>query len=751
MVHCKICESQSIHFAHAQVLGKYDVEYFQCTNCGFVQTEDPYWLDEAYQTPITQSDRGLIARNVGFAQLTLEIITQLFDARGHFLDYGAGYGVFVQLMRFLRLNFVSYDRYCENIFAPDSVVQDLDRSYDLITAFEVFEHWVDPIRELTQLFNASPNLLLSTELLPSFNPKPGEWGYYIPHEGQHIAFYTPKSLHIIAERFGLNVYTTQRLGHFFSAEPLPKDIATLIPWQYYEPQNVFLHLQQRLVQAFNPPEPTATSASPKTFKVVIDGVFFQLYQTGIARVWSSVLEQWAGTEFASCVLILDRANTAPKYDGIAYRTIDAYSYQNWESDRAYLQQICDEEGATIFISTYYTIPLETPLVFMAYDMIPEQLGGDLNTPMWQAKHHAIHHAIAHIGISRNTIQDLHSLFPEQADRPSTIAYCGVDPLFSPATDAEVVQFRRHYGIQKPYFLLVAPSLGYKNAQLFLQGFAEFPSREGFDLICTSKHGKLDPQFREWTTGITLHNLQLSDAELRLAYAGAIALVYPSQYEGFGMPVIEALACGCPVITSPTSSLPEVGGEAVLYVEPNDLPGMMDALAEIQKPSVRRSLRALGLQQAQHFTWSQTAAQIQQGLINATLPIADLGTTNYLLAPDWTASEDVLGAAIAVVFRQLSQQKHPVTLVFYAPGVNIEDINLLLSGIAFELMMTEGLDLEEKITLTFVENLHPLQWEVLLTHLAGRLVLDDENSGCENGDAIATFPQALVTVALTHLT
>lgn len=97
-----------------------------------------------------------------------------------------------------------------------------------------------------------------------------------------------------------------------------------------------------------------------------------------------------------------------------------------------------------------------------------------------------------------------------------------------------------------------------------------------------------------------------------------------------------------------------------------------------------------------------------------------------------------------VFQQLSPQDHPVTLVFYAAGVNIEAINLLLSGIACELMMTDSLDLAEKITLTFVENLHPLQWKVLLPHFTGRLVLGEENSSCENGDAIATFPKALIT-------
>ncbi|NEO83887.1 MAG: glycosyltransferase [Spirulina sp. SIO3F2] len=740
---CKICEAKSTHFAQAKILKKYDVEYFQCSQCGFVQTEHPYWLTEAYEIPITKSDYGLVARNVGFAQLTLEIITKFLDVRGRFLDYGAGYGVFAHLMRYLNLDFSSYDRYCDNILAPESVVTELTGVYDLITAFEVFEHWVDPIAELSQLFQHSSNLLFSTELLPSNNPKPGEWHYYIPHEGQHIAFYTPKSLQIIAERFGLKVYTTQRLGHFFTDQPLPSNMDTLIPWQRYEPQNIFPALQQQLLQAAQAQQSAQKSSAKPELKILVDGVFFQLYKTGIARVWSSVLREWAGTEFSQCITVLDRANTAPKYEGLTYRTINPYSYNNWQGDRTYLQQICDEEGATLFISSYYTTPLETPSVFMAYDMIPEVLDGTLDEPMWQAKHSAIRHASACIGISENTIRDLQEHFPAQAELPATIAHCGVDPLFAPATGAEIEQFRHHYGIQKPYFLLVAPSTGYKNAQLFFQAFAQLPSRAGFDVVCTSKQGWLDPQLRQFVPGTTIHPLQLSDAELRLAYAGAIALVYPSRYEGFGMPVIEALACGCPVITSPVSSLPEVGGDAVLYVPPDDLQGMMDALAEIQKPSLRRSLRVAGLQQAAKFTWDNTAAKVQQGLMNAVLPLGDLQDVNYLLAPDWTQPEEVLGEAIAQVFRQLAQQETTVTLAFYGNNADLETINLLLSGIAFELMMGEGLALDEKITPTVVNMLSSPQWNLLLPRLQGRLILD-----CDDQEAIATFPDGLTAIKLT---
>ncbi len=113
-------------------------------------------------------------------------------------------------------------------------------------------------------------------------------------------------------------------------------------------------------------------------------------------------------------------------------------------------------------------------------------------------------------------------------------------------------------------------------------------------------------------------LQLSDEELALAYSGAMALVYPSKYEGFGMPVLEAMACGCPVITCPNASIPEVAGDAAIYVNDDDVDGLANALCEVQKPSIRNSLIAAGLAQAKKFSWSKMAQTVSSALIDTTL-------------------------------------------------------------------------------------------------------------------------------------
>ncbi|MGB3206628.1 MAG: glycosyltransferase, partial [Crinalium sp.] len=324
-------------------------------------------------------------------------------------------------------------------------------------------------------------------------------------------------------------------------------------------------------------------------KIVIDGVFFQQsYKNGINTVWRSLLAEWAENGFAKYIVVLDRAETAPKIPGIRYRTIPPYKYNNTDADREMLQLLCDEEGADLFISNYYSTPTTTPSVFMAYDMIPEVLGQDLNIPMWREKHKGIEHASAYIAISQNTAQDLIKLFPQISKESVTVAYCGIPTSFAPSPLEAVNSFKTKYGISKPYFLLVGTG-GHKNTILFFQAFAQLPTKQGFEIVCTGTTEVLDPEFRTYTSGNLVHVLNLDEEELKTAYSGAVALVYPSKYEGFGLPVLEALTCGCPVITCPNASIPEVAGEAVFYVRDDDVDQLTHALCDVQKPSVRESL------------------------------------------------------------------------------------------------------------------------------------------------------------------
>ena len=355
----------------------------------------------------------------------------------------------------------------------------------------------------------------------------------------------------------------------------------------------------------------------KKITTIIDGIFYQINNTGIARVWISLLQEWVKTGFAKQLLFLDRAGTAPRVPGIKYLCIPSYDYNNTEADRRLLQEICDEESADIFISTYYTTPLTTPSVFMAYDMIPERYSTNLNSPMWREKHHGIRQGSAYITISEQTARDLVEFFPEIPRDRVTVAPCGIQPEFRPTTPAEITAFQAKYRLSKPYFLWVGSRTNlnqYKNAILFFQAFAQLPNRQAFDILCVGGEAQLEPEFQPYVTDTTVHLVKLSDSELRLAYSGSTALIYTSKYEGFGLPVLEAMACGCPVITCPNGAIPEVAGQAVMYVQDQDISGLVNAMQEIQKPEVRNPLIAAGLQRPGQFSWQKMAEIVRSTLV-----------------------------------------------------------------------------------------------------------------------------------------
>jgi len=461
--------------------------------------------------------------------------------------------------------------------------------------------------------------------------------------------------------------------------------------------------------------------------IIVDGVFFQLYQTGIARVWRSLLEEWVDNGFSKYLLVLDRAGTAPEISGIRYRLVPPYDYGVIDLDREMLQQVCNEESADLFISTYYTTPTTTPSILIVHDMIPEVMGWDLNHPMWLEKHRAIQHASAYITVSQNTAHDLVKFFPDISPQSITVALCGVRNSFLPARVEEVNAFKMKYGIFKPYFLIVGTG-GYKNTILFFQAFAQLYAKQGFDVVCTGSGGILRDEYRTYASGSVVHMLQLSDQELKAAYSGAVALVYPSKYEGFGLPVLEALACACPVITCASASIPEVAGEAALYINSQDVSELADSLCEVQKPKVRNLLIARGLEQAKKFSWSKMAKTVSSVLVEATLVSLKLRNINLIIFPDWFQPENSLAIDLERVIKACATHpnKSSITLLVDTSATSDEEASLILSSVSMNLLMQEDFDISEGPEISLVGKLDRIQWEALFPHLTAHIILPNEN-------------------------
>ncbi len=215
---CKVCKQSTKEIFTGRVLGKYTIRYFYCDYCGFLQTEEPYWLEEAYSEPINISDTGYLQRNIYLSKIVTILLSLFFNKDAKFLDYGGGYGVFVRLMRDIGFDFYWYDKYTPNIFAKGFEHKDSNK-YEAITAFECFEHFVNPIDEIEFLLKMSRNIILTTELLPNPVPNPQDWWYYGLNHGQHISFYSKKTFYFIARKYNLH-YANLRNLHLLTEKKI---------------------------------------------------------------------------------------------------------------------------------------------------------------------------------------------------------------------------------------------------------------------------------------------------------------------------------------------------------------------------------------------------------------------------------------------------------------------------------------------------------------------------------------------------
>ena len=225
---CKVCDGNVVKKFDARVMNKYDIEYFQCPRCRFMQTEQPYWLKESYaDNAVSVSDTGVLSRNLHLAALSSVIIYFLLDSKAKFLDYGGGYGLLTRFMRDRGFDFYWYDPFAKNIFAKGfEGSADGSKKYEAITSFENFEHFTDPAHELERLVKLADTVILSTELLPEQAPSPAEWWYYCLEHGQHVSLYSYESLKHLADRYGLTLYSNRKNFHVLTRKSFPG-------WKFY--------------------------------------------------------------------------------------------------------------------------------------------------------------------------------------------------------------------------------------------------------------------------------------------------------------------------------------------------------------------------------------------------------------------------------------------------------------------------------------------------------------------------------------
>jgi glycosyltransferase involved in cell wall biosynthesis len=230
---------------------------------------------------------------------------------------------------------------------------------------------------------------------------------------------------------------------------------------------------------------------------------------------------------------------------------------------------------------------------------------------------AIHHAAMVITGSEATKRDLIELFDAPEEKIAVTPYAA-DASFRPRDrDLARAAVKERFGIEGPYVLSVGVIQPRKNLPRLVRAFSRIARKVPHRLVLVGKEGWASEELRRAVNACgpgrePLFTGYVADADLPDLYAGADLFVYPSLYEGFGLPVLEAMACGTAVVTSTTSSLPEVAGDAASLVEPTDVKALGETMLRLlQDPSAREELAAKGLARAKTYSWERTARETIQ--------------------------------------------------------------------------------------------------------------------------------------------
>lgn len=243
------------------------------------------------------------------------------------------------------------------------------------------------------------------------------------------------------------------------------------------------------------------------------------------------------------------------------------------------------------------------LVITVYDMIHELFPQmfSKNDKTAENKKKLIYGADHIIAISENTKKDILKLYPDISSDKITVIYIGSN-MVRPPVQANII-------LPEKYILFVGNRDGYKNFATFFRSVRTILLKDpDLSLLCLGG-GRFNEAEQILIKDVAKQVVQMDvfDADLAYAYSKALCFVFPSQYEGFGIPTLEAFGCDCPVVLSNSSSMPEVGGDAVVYIDPNDEKDMHDKILQvISDANLRQQMILKGRNQLSKFNWDNIA-------------------------------------------------------------------------------------------------------------------------------------------------
>jgi hypothetical protein len=215
---CRLCGGGAKFIFEKLILRCHRVSYFRCSSCGSIQTELPYWLDEAYAVPGVHMDVGSATRTVKNWMAAGTLFDKIGLARDSLIvDFGAATGLFARLLRDVGYNARSYDKYSSAHLTNYFNSEHPEKSAPIIvTAFEVFEHFVDPKQEISALLLNKPDLLIFTTWF--CDDQNDDWVYFVEDTGQHVFLYKQQAVRDFVDNLGYDLVLTSFFHIFVRRE-----------------------------------------------------------------------------------------------------------------------------------------------------------------------------------------------------------------------------------------------------------------------------------------------------------------------------------------------------------------------------------------------------------------------------------------------------------------------------------------------------------------------------------------------------
>jgi len=334
--------------------------------------------------------------------------------------------------------------------------------------------------------------------------------------------------------------------------------------------------------------------------LIVDGIVFSLQHVGgISVYFMELLSRLSNMGVPTQVNVFDAA-AASRMKGIGLPVVRSRArvFERYRKCRLTTQ-------ATVFHSSYYRLPTtrNVPVVTTVYDFTYERLvSGPRRWLHSSQKFAAIRRSNAIICISEATLHDLVEFVPDVNPERIKVIHLAASNAFAPIPGLASDRFKR------PCILFVGTRDGYKSYSKVVEAAARLSN---VDLVIVgggSLRQQEDEQLHRLLPGRHRHVGNVTSAELNILYNTALCLVYPSLYEGFGLPVVEAMRAGCPVIAVGNSAIREIAADAALLVPAPEPDLLHDAIVKLLDPGEHKAFRDRGILRARIFNWEKTFGQ-----------------------------------------------------------------------------------------------------------------------------------------------